>query len=321
MKAVLRTFRPDDPNLRIAEDVSQIEWAVPWTPDETAAAMPGAEVLVLTNRSCLPEFGPAIRANAQSLRWIHFLTAGLDKGVAMGLPAGPVVTNSTGIKAAAVSEHAVTLLLALTRRLPDFARLQRERVWARDTMNETGRSLTQMTVCVIGLGAIGRATVARLVPFGPRLIAVSRAGDADGVSAVFARARLHEALAQSDAVIVATGADSETENMIGTAEIAALKPGSFVVNIARGTLIDEPALIAALSSGHVAGAGLDVQATEPLPADHPLWTAPNVVITPHLAGALTSDYEATKALFLDNLARLNDGRDLINVVDVKRADA
>ena len=170
----------------------------------------------------------------------------------------------------------------------------------------------------IVLGTIGRAIVQRLVPCGPKIIAVSRGGRTDGLVAVLPRDSLKEALAQSDAVVIATNADEQTRHMIGAAELAAMPKGAFVVNIARGSLVDEPALIAALRSGHIAGAGLDVQQTEPLPAEHPLWDIPNVIITPHLAGALTSDYEAARALFLDNLARLREGRELVNVVDVVR---
>jgi D-2-hydroxyacid dehydrogenase (NADP+) len=318
MKAVLRTFYREDPNMQLAEDVTELDWTVAETPEQMAKGLEGARILAITNRGCLPEYGPPLRRHGGSLGWIHFLTSGVDTGVAMGLPPGPIVSNSTGVKAGVVAEHAVTLLLAMVRRLEDFDRLQTERKWLRDPMVPLVGSLCEMTVCVIGLGAIGRSIVRKLVPFDTRVIAVSREGTADGVAQVFPRDQLAAALGQSDAVILATISDKTTRHMVNAETLAAMKPSALLVNIARGALVDESALIAALEAGKLAGAAIDVQEREPLPADDPLWTARNLIITPHVAGAGSTGYPATKALFLENLERFLQGRALINQINPPR---
>src|SRR5262249_11098347 len=147
--------------------------------------------------------------------------------------------------------------------------------------------------------------------FDARVIAVSRAGIAEGgIAAVFSRERIRDALAMADAVVICTGADESNRHMIGAAELAALKPGARLVNVARGTIVDEAALIAALAAGRLGGAGLDVVEVEPLPADSPLWAMPNVVITPHIAGGGSTGYPQQKALFGRNLERYCAGKPL-----------
>jgi phosphoglycerate dehydrogenase-like enzyme len=175
-----------------------------------------------------------------------------------------------------------------------------------------------MTVCVIGLGAIGRSIARLLTPFGARVIAVSREGTAEGVAQVFPRERLAAALGQSDAVILATISDAATRHIINAEMLAAMKPGALLVNIARGALVDESALIAALEAEKLGGAAIDVQEREPLPSDDPLWTTRNLVITPHVAGAGSTGYPGNKALFLENLERFRHGRPLINQIDPPR---
>jgi phosphoglycerate dehydrogenase-like enzyme len=222
------------------------------------------------------------------------------------------------VKAGVVAEHAVTLLLAMTRRLRDFDRLQTEHKWIRDPMVPLVGSLCEMTVCVIGLGAIGQSIVRKLIPFDARVIAVSREGTASGVAQVFPRDQLAAALGQADAVILATSSDATTRHIIDAGSLAAMKPAALLVNIARGALVDERALIAALEAEKLAGAAIDVQEREPLPADDPLWTTRNLVVTPHVAGAGSTGYPATKALFLENLERFRQGRPLINQIDPPR---
>jgi len=145
------------------------------------------------------------------------------------------------------------------------------------------------------------------------VIAVSRAtADAGDLLAVYPRERMREALALADAVVVCTAGDETSYRMIGAAEIAAMKRTAYVVNVARGEIIDEGALIAALREGRLAGAGLDVNEGEPLPADSPLWDMPNVLLSPHVAGGGSTGYFLHKKLFAQNLARLRAGEPLIN---------
>jgi phosphoglycerate dehydrogenase-like enzyme len=166
---------------------------------------------------------------------------------------------------------------------------------------------------VFGRGAIGRELVRKLKAFDARVIAVSRTtAHADDLVAVYPRERMREALAEADAVVVCTAGDESSFHLIGAAEIATMKPSALVVNVARGEIIDEAALIAALQEGRLAGAGLDVNEVEPLPPESPLWDMPNVVLSPHVAGGGSTGYAMHRKLFEQNLKRLRAGEPLIN---------
>jgi phosphoglycerate dehydrogenase-like enzyme len=231
----------------------------------------------------------------------------------MGIPEGVVVSNSTGIKAGMVSEHALLLLLAAARRMHLTAGAQRRHEWLRAEFSRQMTTLEDAVVCVIGRGSIGRELARKLKAIGARPIAVSRDTDPDGtVEQVFPRERLHEALALADAVAICTGGGDDTRHLIGARELAAMKRGAVIVNVARGSIIDEAALIAALNDGHLAAAGLDVVATEPMPSDHVLWDMPNVIVTPHVAGQGSTGYPEQRRLFAENLRRFKAGEPLLN---------
>src|SRR5262245_40585768 len=313
MKAVIYPFRRDDAIVKLAEDFPELQWAVVSSTEELASEIGDAEILVTSNRACTPAYGEVLRRNARSLRWMYFSSSGIERGVAMGIPEGVRVTNSTGVKATMVSEHAVTLLLALLRQLPECQAHQRAHLYTREETNAKLRTLEDATVCVVGRGAIGREIVRKVKAFDARPIAVSRTtADAGDVEAVYPRERIREALARADAVVISTAGDESSFHLVGAGEIAALKPTAYIVNVARGEIIDEPALIAALKGGRIAGAGLDVNETEPLPADSPLWDMPNVILSPHVAGGGSTGYFMHKKLFAENIARLQAGEPLIN---------
>jgi phosphoglycerate dehydrogenase-like enzyme len=306
-------FRKDDAIIQLAKDFPDLQWAVVSSNEELAREIGDAEVLVTSNRICTPAYGEALRKNARKLRWMFFSSSGIERGVAAGIPEGVRVTNSTGVKATMVSEHAVTLLLALLRQLPECQAHQRAHLYTRAETNAKLRTLEDATVCVIGRGAIGREVVRKLKAFDARPIAVSRTtSDAGDVEAVYPRERIREALARADAVVISTAGDESSFHLVGAAEIAAMKPTAYIVNVARGEIIDEPALVAALKGGRIAGAGLDVNEAEPLPADSPLWDMPNVILSPHVAGGGSTGYFMHKKLFVENLERLRSGKPLIN---------
>src|SRR5262249_19923374 len=205
------------------------------------------------------------------------------------------------------------LLLALVRQLPECEAHRRAHLYTREETNAKLRTLEDATVCVIGRGAIGREIVRKLKAFDAHPIAVSRiTSEATDVEAAYPRERIREALARADAVVIATAGDESSFHLVGAAELAAMKPTAYIVNVARGEIIDEPALIAALQNGRLASAGLDVYEAEPLPADSPLWDMPNVVLSPHVAGGGSTGYFTHKRLFAENLARLRSGSSLIN---------
>lgn len=315
MKVVLYPFGADDRSVQLLHDFPELQWSLAASPADIAREIGDATILVTSNRVCAPAYGEALRRCAsRMLGWIHFTSAGIDGGLAMGLPDWVTVTNSTGVKAAMVSEHALALLLALGRRLPDMAAAQRARCWRRAETNARVRTLAGALVCVVGLGSIGREIARKLRAFEARVIAVSRKGRAGGnVEAVFARERIGEALVRADAVVISTSADETSFHLIGEQALAAMQPTAFLVNVARGNIVDGAALAAALGAGHIAGAALDVTESEPLPPESALWEAPNLIISPHVAGGGSSGYPQQRALFAENLARFRAGEPLRNV--------
>jgi phosphoglycerate dehydrogenase-like enzyme len=313
MKAILYPFGPKESSAQLPNDFPELEWTIVASPEDVARAVPGAAIYVTSNRTCNPATGEALRRHGQALRWMHFTSAGIDNGIAMGIPDGLIVTNSAGVRAGNVSEHALLLLLALTRRLPAVMACQRAHVWQRAEMTKQIVSLEDAVVCVIGRGPIGRELARKLKAVNARPIAVSRTTDSDdAVDQVFPRERLHEALAIADAVVVCTAGDDGSRHMFSTAAFAAMKPGALIVNIARGSIIDEAALVRALNDGRIGGAGLDVAEKEPMDPANPLWQMPNVIISPHVAGQGSSGYPQQRKLFGDNLARFREGRPMLN---------
>jgi len=315
MKAVLYPFRPEEPIVQLVRDFPQLQWAIAASPDDIAREIGAAAILVTSNRVCGAAYGEALRRHAgQALKWIHFTSAGIDRALRMGLPDWATVTNATGVKAAMVSEHALALLLALVRRLPDLAADQLARRWRHDDAMAEVATLEGATVCIVGLGSIGRAVARKAKAFDARVIAVSRAGSAEGaVEQVFPRGRIGEALAMADAVVICTSSEAESFHLIDAAALAAMGPKALLVNVARGDIVDGAALIAALQAGRLGGAALDVTEVEPLAPTSPLWDLPNVMISPHIAGGGSSGYLQQKALFAENLLRFCAGKPLLNV--------
>jgi len=315
MKAVLYPFGPAEPIVQLVADFPQLRWAVVASPDEIAREIGDAAILVTSNRVCSAAYGEALRRCAgNTLKWIHFTSAGIDRGLRMGLPDWVTVTNATGVKAAMVSEHALALLLALVRRLPGLAADQLARRWRHDDAMAKVATLEGAVVCIVGLGSIGREVARKARAFDARVIAVSRAGTAGGaVEEVFPRERIGEALAMADAVVICTSSDAESFHLVDAAALAAMAPEAFLINVARGDIVDGAALTAALQSGQLGGAALDVTEIEPLAPASPLWDLPNVIISPHIAGGGSSGYPQQKALFAKNLLRFAAGEPLLNV--------
>jgi len=218
------------------------------------------------------------------LRWLQLMTMGYDPVERYGAPRGVTITNAGDSYAPTVAEHAVTLLLALLRQLPELQRRAGEGRWDQTVAARIG-TLRDATVAVIGFGNIGREIAVRLRAFGARVVAVTRSGNAGSEADESARiADLHAVLARSDATILAVPLSPQTYHLIDAAALAAMKPQAVLVNIARGGVVDGAALAGALAAGRLGGAGIDVTEPEPLPPDDPLWTLPNAIVTPHVAG-------------------------------------
>jgi phosphoglycerate dehydrogenase-like enzyme len=294
--------------------VADCELVVAETLDSALAALPDAEALVLYDAPPA-EARRVVDALARSrVRWMHFVSAGREGFEAVGLPRGITISYAAGAVAPTVAEHALALLLALARRVPDVVRQAADRRWDRAPAART-TSLEGGVLAIVGMGRIGHEVARRAQAFGMRTIGVSRRpGPAPHLDESLPLAQLHAVLARADAVVVAIALSAETRRLLGRAEFAACKRGALLVNIARGGVLDQPELCAALHSGQLGGAGLDVTDPEPLPDDDPLWTCPNVLITPHYAGAgSAASIERLAAGVADNLQRLMTGRPLTDL--------
>jgi len=266
--------------------VTGVELVVAETLPALLAALPGAQGIVLYDAPPAEarQVVDALRAPGNTVRWLHFLTAGREGFDAVGIPAGVTVTYAAGGAAPAVAEHAMALLLALGRRVPEVLAQQAQGKWDR-TPATRASSLEGKTLAIVGFGHIGRELARRARPFGAKIIGLSRSGTPDPLlDEARPLSELHAVLARSDVVVVAIALTADTRHLLDRAAFAACKPGAHLVNVARGGVIDQAALVEALTSGKLGGAGLDVTDPEPLPAGDPLWACPNLILSPHYAG-------------------------------------
>jgi phosphoglycerate dehydrogenase-like enzyme len=252
---------------------------------------------------------------ARSLEWVQAIGAGTDHLDARALgERGVILTNGAGIAAAPIAEFVMGRLLQVWKRFRTLDQRQSERRWE----PELGGRLAGLTLGVVGLGAIGRATAKRASAFDMRVLANRRRaipGDSDpDVERLFTTDQLDEMIRECDALVLAAPATPETHLLFGPQRIGAMKPGAVLCNVARGSLVDEEALVEALTSGHLSAAILDVTTEEPTPPDSPLWTAPNCYLSPHTAAAGQFYEDALLDLVVRNLGRFVRGEPLENVV-------
>lgn len=276
---------------------------------------------------------------APGLTWVHSATTGVERALTPAArERGIVITNARGVFSRPIAEYVLMMVLAVSRRLPQLMELQRERTW----QPLEGQELRDVTVGIVGLGSIGRAVAALATAFGCRVIATRRhhdlglaegggvgggaVGDAgdDGTPddlpspdavRVVGPDGLPELLAASDFVVLAAPLTTETDGMIDGAALATMKPGAWLVNVARGGLVDERALLRALRDGAIGGAILDTFRQEPLGADSPFYELPNVILTPHTSWSSGRVLDRSVDLFCENLRRFAAGEALVNVVD------
>ena len=273
------------------------------------------------------------------LRWVHTGAAGVGSSLTSAMKASPVVfTNSAGVHAPPIAETVLAMMLFFGRGLDLALGNQRDRRWSTEPFYVAGAPLREMsasTVGIVGFGGIGHEVARRVAALGARVLALRRsppsepvarlapvAGDGPGaaVDVLFGPAGLDRLLAESDYVVVAAPDTPETHGMIDRDAIARLKPGAVVINVARGRLVDEEALVDALAGGRIRGAGLDVFAKEPLREDHPLWGLENVLLTPHVSAVTRGFWRRETDLIVRNLGRFLAGEPIEtweNVVDKK----
>jgi phosphoglycerate dehydrogenase-like enzyme len=259
-------------------------------------------------------------AAAPRLRWIHSPAAGVGSMLFPEMVSSRIViTNSRGMSAETMAEHVLAVTLAMLRHLPLAIRSQLSRTWVQDAIGAFGNNtIAGSTVLIVGLGAIGTAIARKMSLLGARVLGIRRNAAApapDGVIEVAPPDRLRELLPAADVVLISAPHTRQTRRLIGRQELNAMARHAILVNVSRGRLVDEAALIDALRRGAIGGAALDVFEHEPLPLDSPLWDMPNVLITPHTSGFRTDHWDAATALFAENLRRFDAGAPLVNVVD------
>ncbi|PZR95377.1 MAG: D-2-hydroxyacid dehydrogenase [Candidatus Chloroheliales bacterium] len=271
-----------------------------------------------------PTVTETVMKQAPRLKWMHTPSAGLDQVLFPALVESDIVlTNSSGVHAMPISEWVILYVLAAAKRLPELLAAQRERRWAQDLKLQ---ELTDKTLLILGYGAIGREVAKRALPFGMKVIAArsgSKGKDDErqaGVEIVYGSEAWRGVLPRADFVVVSLPLTEQTRGVVNAAAFTALKPTAWFINIARGEIADEDALLRALQEGRIAGAGLDAFGEEPLPSNHPLYSLPEskVLLTPHISWNSPQVGERTLDLFLENLRRYKSGEPLLNVVD-KRA--
>lgn len=255
-------------------------------------------------------------AAAANLRWLQWLGAGVD-GIDLDAlaTAGVTVTTASGIHAETITEHAFGMLLMVLRGLREAGAAQDAREWR----PEVGKDVTLLagrTLGLLGVGAIGTHSARVGRAFGMRTVGLRRTAQSHpDLDRLYSADEALDFYAECDVLLSSAPLTPETRGMVGERELAALPEGAFVINVGRGATIDTDALIRALESGRLGGALLDVVDPEPLPAEHPLWAAPNVVITAHYSGQHPGYMDSAARVFLDNLARYVAGEPLRNVVD------
>lgn len=242
------------------------------------------------------------------LDWIHSIQAGYDRFPLDELEdRGVVLTNSTGIHDDSVGETVAGYMLGVSRRLHQYARQQERREWTKPAW-DVPFTLGGESVCVVGLGTLGRGIACRANALGMAVTGVRRSEEpVEGVERVYASDDLHEAIEGARFVALATPLNEHTRGLIGEAELAAMDEESYLINVSRGGVVDQDALVAALEKGEIRGAALDVFAEEPLPEESPLWEFEEVIVTPHVAAFTREYYEDVAALVRANVERIDTG--------------
>ena len=313
MKIIIPNLNEEDLNTvrAIAPDVN---FVVSTSTEDTQREIEDADAIFEHGVS------PELIRRAKKLRWIQRGGVGVEGLMFPELVNSDIVlANARGTTGINIAEHVMALILAFSRTINILVKRQMDTVWE-SRANLPVIEIAGETLGIIGLGSIGLQVAKRAHAFDMRLLAVdaTQTEKPDYVESLWRLDRLHEMLEQADFVSICCPLTPETEGMMSTAEFRAMKPTAFLINIARGRIVDQPALIEALRTGAIAGAGLDVTNPEPLPKDSPLWEMDNVIITPHNAGQSPKAPRRVFELFCENLKRFVAGEPLINVVDKTR---
>lgn len=310
-RQVMEAVRAAHPGLDMvaAEDMAALR---PALPDLTA--------LVVNTPLYSAEVAALLKAEAPGLRWMQTLSSGVDKILDLGRAEGVRLTSAVGCHGASVADHALALLLALFRRVPEMALAQARQDWITGPGQRGLREIGECRAVMLGYGHIGQAITRRLRAFGAEVTAISRSGrgpvggDAGAADQLLQVSALHDGLRGADILMICLPGEASERPLVDGAALDLLAPGAVVVNVGRGNSLDATALAERLRAGHLSGAALDVFAREPLPADDPLWSVPGLLVSPHLAGNGDGVPARLTELLSDNIGRFLAGEPLRNEV-------
>lgn len=261
---------------------------------------------------------------APKLKWIHSTSAGIGQLTFPEIKdARIVVTNASGVFSVPMAEHTIGLILALARNFPDTTRQQDQKIWSQQSLWDKPQRLSEIngaTLVIVGYGSIGKEIAKRAVALDMKVIGVNRSGQGDHKHAqqIVPLEKLNEVLPEADYVVLSAPETDETKNLFDLRRFIQMKRGSRLINLGRGSILDEAALVRSLESGHLGGAAVDVTDVEPLPPESPLWTAPNLLITPHTSAISSRLWPRETDLLVRLLECWFDGRELFNIADLTK---
>jgi len=294
---------PEEVRVVVGDNVEQLK-----------ASAPGADAILYAHGDA--DLLVKVLPMAHRVRWVHCLWTGVEGILIPELLSHPAqLTNGRGVFRWPLADWVIAVMLLFAFDLRRVIRQQEQGLWE----PFVGNTLRDRTLGILGYGSIGSAAAVRARPFGMKIAALRRRTDRFGgdslVDQVYGPGQLKDMMAASDYVLVATPLTPDTRGFVGEAEIAAMKSTGVILNVGRGPVIDERALVRALESGRIRGAALDVFTTEPLPSDHPFWRMPNVLLSPHTADRIEGFLDPALECFLENVNRFRTGRPLFNIVD------
>ncbi len=315
MNKITTTFPLKEKHLAPILGMGEVEVEVYSSIEEARNRLKDTEILLTYGEDLSPE----VLAKSQNLRWIQVISAGLDKMPFEYLKTRPdiLVTNARGMHGGPMAEFTIGAILLLARKSLEILENQKKHLWDRSVRVE---EIAGAVLGIVGAGSIGQTIARKAKVFDMKVLGLNTDGrPVEGIDVMYARSGLHDLLRESDYVVVVTPLTPATRDMFGEAEFRAMKPSAYFINIGRGELVQEDALLKALHEKWIRGALLDVFRQEPLPADSPLWDAPNCVVVPHLSGRSPKYIERAMEIFRHNLnVYLKKQGHFINVVDVHK---
>ncbi|HHX51430.1 MAG TPA: D-2-hydroxyacid dehydrogenase [Clostridia bacterium] len=317
VKATVAFYKPEIAFRDLEKQFPEIEFVYPNTLDELALELPETEILVILGTMYNSQVAKLVIEQGKNIQWIQSTTVGVDAFLELGYPNQAILTKGTGIWDTSVAEHALAFILALKRNIIELERVRQSRLWDRERLWGLMGSLAGKTVGIAGYGSIGKEIAKTLSGFDVKIIAYDQfpgVGD-NRIAELFTKGEFPSFLKECDVVILVMPYTKETEYIVDEEQFRCMKPSAILINVGRGKLVKESALVKALERGQIAGAGIDVFEEEPLPSTSKLWDLPNVILSPHCAAAGDNDLLNTCRLLKENLKRYLEGQELLYKVD------